>query len=69
MGTNKSATFAKRARERERQEKRKEKAAQRAKRRAEKAEKAERADVPEGVDPDIAGIVPGPQPRQEGDEI
>lgn len=66
MGTNKSATFAKRARERERQEKRKEKAAQKAKKRA---EKAERPEVPDGVDPDIVGIVPGPQPRQEGDEV
>jgi len=65
MSNNKSATFAKRARERERQEKRKEKAAQRAKRRAEKSPKAAAGG---GEDPDIAGIVPGPQPRQEGDE-
>ena len=28
-------------------------------------EKADRPDLPDGVDPDIAGIVPGPQPRPE----
>ena len=61
MAQNKSATFAKRARERARQEKRKEKAEKRAQRREQKADKP---DATSGVDPDIAGIVPGPQPPQ-----
>ncbi len=28
-----------------------------------KSDKGTRGDTPDGVDPDIAGIVPGPQPR------
>lgn len=40
-------------------EKKQAKAARRA---AREAEKAERPDVEEGIDPDLAGIVPGPQP-------
>jgi len=55
-------TQAKRGREKARQEKRKEKLERRALRKQEK-------DVgprPEGAeDPDLAGIVPGPQPPQE----
>ena len=50
-------TTSKRAREQARIAKRNDKAARLAERRA-----AERPDVPEGVDPDIAGIRPGPQP-------
>lgn len=50
-------TTNKRAREQARIAKRNDKAARLAERRA-----AERPDVPEGVDPDIAGIRPGPQP-------
>ncbi len=64
MARNKSATFAKRARERARQEARKEKAEKRAQRRAEK-DSPEGLDAPSGIDPDIAGIVPGPQPLPE----
>lgn len=64
MSKNPGATFAKRARERARQEKQQAKAAERAQRRA---EKKERGPLAAGEDPDIAGIVPGPQPRQEGD--
>jgi hypothetical protein len=56
------ATRAKRARERARQEKQKQKAERRAERRA---EKATRQPHPGDQDPDIAGIVPGPQPRQD----
>jgi len=56
------ATFSKRERERQRQQHREEKAAKRQQR---QAEKKERPPAPQGVDPDIAGIVPGPQPRQE----
>ena len=50
-------TTNKRAREQARIAKRNDKAARLAERRA-----TERPDVPEGVDPDIAGIRPGPQP-------
>jgi CspA family cold shock protein len=52
----------KRQKERQRQERQKEKA-ERKKLRQE--EKRARAPGPDGVDPDIAGIVPGPQPRSE----
>jgi hypothetical protein len=52
----------KRQKERDRQEKQKEKQAKRAER---AAEKAARPAGEEGIDPDIAGIVPGPQPRNE----
>lgn len=50
----------KRQKELSREEKRREKEERREQR---KREKAERPDAPDGVDPDIAGIVPGPQPR------
>lgn len=62
MATNRKATAEKRARERARQERQKAKAEKRASRRA---EKVDRGSNPEGVDPDIAGIVWGPQPPQE----
>ncbi len=65
MAQNRSATFAKRARERARQEKRREKAEKRAQRRA---EKEDRPTLIDGEDPDIAGIVPGPQPSPFDDE-
>jgi hypothetical protein len=57
--------MSKRQKELARKEKLKEKDARRDQR---KKEKAERAIQPgqEGVDPDIAGIVPGPQPPLEG---
>jgi hypothetical protein len=51
-------TQNKRARERARQEKRQQKEA----RRLDKSRRAERPAAADGVDPDIAGIVPGPQP-------
>jgi len=51
---------AKRQKERARQEKQKEKAERRAQRLADKEKKGEGG--PAGEDPDIAGIVPGPQP-------
>ncbi len=53
----------KRQRERSRQEKQREKEAKRQQRKQEKAEKG--PTDPGGVDPDIAGIVPGPQPIPE----
>lgn len=52
-------TITKRQRELAKQEK-KERKAQRRAQRAEKRQK--RAEVPNSEDPDIAGIVPGPQP-------
>lgn len=59
MATRGRATFAKRQKEIARQERAREKAARRLERKEAKA-KAERA--ASDVDPDIAGIVPGPQP-------
>ena len=52
----------KRQKERDRQEKQKDKQAKRQER---AAEKAARPAGQEGEDPDIAGIVPGPQPRND----
>lgn len=52
-------TITKRLRERAKEDKRKQKAARRDERREEGNEKAEASD--DGEDPDIAGIVPGPQ--------
>ena len=52
----------KRLKELARQQKQREKAEKREQR---KREKAERPAPEEGVDPDIAGIVPGPQPPLE----
>ena len=62
MSTNRKATAEKRARERARQERQKVKTEKRAQRRA---EKLERPSGGTGEDPDIAGIVWGPQPPQE----
>jgi len=56
-------TLEKRAKERARQEKRKQKEERRA---TAKATKTPRPDGEE--DPDIAGIVPGPQPSPWGDD-
>ncbi len=56
-----SISAAKRQRERSRQEKQREKELKKA---ARKAEKVARPIVP-GEDPDIAGIIPGPQPLPE----
>lgn len=53
-------TYSKRQKELARQRKKREKAARRMERREEKARRAPR---PEGEDPDIAGIRPGPQPK------
>jgi len=67
--TNRSRpTQAKRAREKALQEKRQQKAARR---QDAKDRNATRPDRPDGVDPDIADIVPGPQPHPflEDDEL
>lgn len=53
----------KRLKEIKRQERTQEKNAEREKRRREKAERGDRTVA--GEDPDIAGIVPGPQPRPD----
>jgi hypothetical protein len=55
----------KRLKERQRQEKQREKAAKRQER---KHEKADRPATQAGVDPDIAHIIPGPQPIAEDTE-
>ena len=65
MAINRGASITKRERERARQQKQKEKAERRAQRNAEKRERPPRETE---VDPDIAGIVPGPQPRSLDDE-
>jgi hypothetical protein len=57
-------TQNKRARERARQERRQEKEA----RRADRARQPARPTSVNGEDPDIAGIVPGPQPSPWGDD-
>lgn len=55
-------TFVKRQKERARQDRQREKAADKD---ARKRAKAARPDAAPGEDPDIAGIIPGPQPIQE----
>jgi len=57
-------TQNKRARERARQAKQQQKAA----RRLEKSQRTSKPATVDGEDPDIAGIVPGPQPSPWGDE-
>jgi hypothetical protein len=52
----------KRQKERQRQERQQEKSAKREQR---KKEKDTRPEGEAGIDPDIAGIVPGPQPQLE----
>jgi len=55
-------SLQKRQKEREREERRREKEQ---KKRARRDEKAARVPTAPGEDPDIAGIVPGPQPPAE----
>jgi hypothetical protein len=65
--TNRNAMFAKRQRELKQQEKAREKE----RRKAERGKVQGGEAAADGVDPDIAGIVPGPQPKDpslEGDE-
>lgn len=59
------ATFEKRRKEQERQERQREKVERRERRKAEAAKAPAPAD---GVDPDIAHIVWGPQPPQDESE-
>jgi hypothetical protein len=58
-------TGMKREKERQKQDRAKEKAAKRELRRAEKADRPPRVEGEE--DPQIAGIVPGPQPVRDDD--
>ena len=58
MANKGRATFAKRQKEIARQERAREKSAKRVERETTKT----KTDRPAGVDPDIADIVPGPQP-------
>jgi hypothetical protein len=60
-----AVSFEKRQRERVRQERQAERDARRKARRESKPEK--RVLGPGGEDPDIAGIIPGPQPKPEED--
>jgi hypothetical protein len=62
MASNARPSQAKRQKERDRVSRQKDKMAQRAQRKEEKARRPGQAD---GEDPDIAGIVPGPQPIPE----
>jgi hypothetical protein len=57
-------TISKRQKEKTREEWRKKKDEKRAQR---KAEKDARPPLLPGEDPDIAGIIPGPQPRRDDD--
>jgi sRNA-binding protein len=61
-----NTTFAKRQKERARQDKQREKDAKK-KQRREDRDAQPKAPTEPGVDPDIAGIVPGPQPVVEDD--
>ena len=65
MANRTRPTLEKRAKERARQEKRKQKEERRA---SAKAQKATNPRSEGEEDPDIAGIVPGPQPSPWGDD-
>jgi hypothetical protein len=62
--SNRNATFAKRQREQNQKDKASQKAARREERRTTKEPRAPGED---DIDPDLVGIVPGPQPRDEDD--
>ncbi|MGH7545496.1 MAG: hypothetical protein ACREKI_04860 [Gemmatimonadota bacterium] len=63
MARSGPARFAKRKREMEKKKKQQAKQEQRAERKAQKAEQADQdMGAVEGEDPDLKGIVPGPQP-------
>lgn len=62
MGRPNQATKAKRDRERLRQERQQEKVEKRAQRSESKKERGQMA--ADGIDPDLAGIIPGPQPTR-----
>lgn len=66
MAQRSRSTFKKRQKELARQQRQQDKFARRIERNKQKQEDGPAA--PAGEDPDIAGIVPGPQPRQDEDE-
>ncbi len=66
MGGKSRTSVTKRQKEQARQQRRQSKEMRREQRAAEKGEKAQGI---EGEDPDIAGIVPGPQPHPFLDEL
>ncbi len=63
MGKPGRATQEKRGRERAQKERQQEKEGERAVRKGARAERI--ASLPPGVDPDLIGIFPGPQPKEE----
>ena len=67
MGGKSRTSVTKRQKEQARQQRRQVKEARREQRAAEKGTRPEGA--PEGEDPDIAGIVPGPQPHPFADAL
>ena len=66
MANRTRPTLEKRAKERARQEKRKQKDERRAQAKEQRSSNPRQAG---DIDPDIAGIVPGPQPSPWGDEV
>jgi len=66
MAQRSRSTFKKRQKELARQQRQQDKFARRIERNKQKQEGG--PTTPAGEDPDIAGIVPGPQPRQDEDE-
>jgi len=63
MGRQNQATKAKRDRERLKQERQQEKVDKRAQRNETKKDRSQ--SVADGIDPDLVGIIPGPQPIQK----
>lgn len=63
--SNRNATFAKRQREQNQKDKAQQKAARREERRSTKEARPAGED---DIDPDLIGIVPGPQPRPDDDD-
>ena len=68
MGGKSRTSVTKRQKEQARQQRRMVKEQRREQRAAEKGARPE-GDVVDGEDPDIAGIVPGPQPHPFADEL
>jgi hypothetical protein len=62
MAKKSRATFQKREKEKQRQQRQRDKEAQRL---AAKERRANADPTPDGIDPDLIGIVPGPQPLPE----
>jgi hypothetical protein len=65
MAKKSGSSFIKRQKEMQRQQRQQDKLANRLQRNKERRQATET--TPDGEDPDIAGIIPGPQPRSEDD--